>query len=77
MMNERTHLLIQDFMKANVQIKTTHTTARTLRAQAAFEGLSTSELAENMILHCLTDDELLKRLVAECHAAKAQAKQAA
>jgi hypothetical protein len=52
-------------------------TARTLKAQAAFEGLNTSELAENMILHCLNDTALFDRLVAECHAAKAKAKQAA
>jgi hypothetical protein len=63
--------------KISLQVVVLRTTARTLRAQAAFEGLKTSELAESMILHCLTDDELLKRLVAECHAAKAQAKQAA
>jgi hypothetical protein len=52
-------------------------TARTLKAQSAFEGLTPSELAENMILHCLTNEGLLKRLIAECQAAKAQAKQAA
>jgi len=64
-------------MKKSIHIYLTPQNSRTLKAQAAFEGLNTSELAENMILHCLTDDELLKRLVAECHAAKAQAKQAA
>lgn len=64
-------------MYTRINVGLRETTARTLKAQAAFEGLNPSELTENMILHCLTDDQLLKRLVAECHAAKAQAKQAA
>jgi len=63
--------------KTSLQLVVLRTTARTLKAQAAFEGLNTSELAENMILHCLNDTALFDRLVAECHAAKAKAKQAA
>ncbi len=63
--------------KTSLQVVVLRTTARTLRAQAAFEGLNTSELTENMILHCLTDEALFNRLVAECHAAKQQAKQQA
>ena len=63
--------------KTSLQLVVLRTTARTLKAQAAFEGLNVSELAENMILHCLNDTALFDRLVAECHAAKAKAKQAA
>lgn len=64
-------------MKKSIHIYLSPQNSRTLKAQAAFEGLNTSELAENMILHCLNDDALLKGLVAKCHAAKQQAKQAA
>jgi len=64
-------------MKEHVQIRVLPATARTLKGQAAFEGLNVSELAENMILYCLNDTALFDRLVAECHAAKAKAKQAA
>jgi hypothetical protein len=66
-----------NFDKASIQIYLLRNTARTLKAQAAFEGLKTSELTENMILHCLNDTQLFNQLVAECHAAKRQAKQAA
>jgi len=63
--------------KSRLTIFVLTATARTLKAQAAFEGLTANELAENMILHCLNDTALFNRLVAECHAAKAKAKQAA
>ena len=64
-------------MKVLLQVKILSNTARTLKAQAAFEGLNANELTENMILHCLNDTALFDHLVAECHAAKAKAKQAA
>ena len=75
-MNVCTHLITYRNMKEHVQVRVLPNTARTLKAQAAFEGLNTSELAENMILHCLTNDALLQQLVAECHAAKQAAKAA-
>ncbi len=62
------------FTKKAIQIYLAPQNSRTLKAQAAFEGLSTSELAENMILHCLNDTDLFDRLVAKCHAAKLSAK---
>ena len=64
-------------MHIRINIALSKSAARTLKGQAAFEGLTISDLAENMIRHCLTDDQLLKCLIAECQAAKAQAKQAA
>jgi len=61
-------------MKKSIHIYLTPQNSRTLKAHAAFEGLNTSELAENMILHCMNDDRLLKQLIAECQQIKAQAK---
>lgn len=61
-------------VKVPLQVRVLSATARTLKAHAAFEGLNANELAENMILHCMNDDRLLKQLIAECQQIKAQAK---
>ncbi len=64
-------------MKGLIQVRTSSSTARTLKANAAYEGLTSSELAEAIFLHYLSDEKLLAQLIAECHAAKQAAKAAA
>ncbi len=63
--------------KVLTSVYTLRSTARTLKAQAAYEGLNASELAEAIFLHYLSDEKLLAQLIAECHAAKQAAKAAA